>query len=287
MLKPRKSLLLIPIILILLSSNAAAGEQRAFSFTHNTRYIKKSDLKDGTGEFGFSRSKISLHSTYSLFQKIPVALGAGIQQFNINDDSNVNLPDTLQSKNIKLGVHLPVPFYQKKNLFLGVDVLPSWNSASDHSFAEESFRTDYSVSMIWIKNDKFITACGIWLRPGYQNAFIPFLGFRYKPNERIIFNFLSSEPNIEYSITDQTKVLLEFAFLSHEFDVTSGDKKGDTVSMKDMEAGLGLKHYFSEFLSAKVSIGWVFNQKYEYLDAEQGVSPENSLYAAYNFKLRF
>ncbi len=275
------------LLIFLLCGISIAQEQKTFAFSHKIRYIRKSDLKHGTGDFSLSRSQISLNSTYSLFQKIPVKLGIGLEQFNINNHSDVDLPDTLQSKNLKIGFRFPMSFTENNDLFLGFGILPSWNSASDHSLADEAFGLDYSASVIFLKSEKFITACGVWLRPGYKNSLIPYFGFRYKPNERLTLNFLSSEPSIAYSITDQTKVLLEFAFLSKEFDVTSGARRGDVVRISDLEAGVGLEHAFNESFKGKLSLGLAFDQRYEYLDANQKVSPKNSLYGAYKFNLRF
>lgn len=287
MLKSLLRFLITFIFIVVLSGKCIAQEQEVCSLTHKMRSISKSGVKDGSGEFALSRAEISLNSTYNLLDKIPLNIGVGVLQFNLNDDSSVDLPDTLQTKNIKLGVHFPVPLTQREDLFIGLEILPSWNSAGDNSFADEAFRVDYSASVILRKSEQFITACGVWFRPGYKNAAIPFFGVRCKPNEKLTFNFLTSEPSISYNITDHTKVLLEFAFLSSEFDVTSGAKKGEIVRISDLEAGVGIEHDFNESIKGNLSIGLAFEQKYEYMNADQEVAPKNSLYTAYRFNLRF
>ncbi|MFH1093566.1 MAG: hypothetical protein V1739_05350 [Candidatus Omnitrophota bacterium] len=219
-----------------------------------------------------------------LFNQIPIDLDAGFRQYNV-DDSSVDLPDSLKSKSIRLGVRLPAPFTQRRDLFMGLDFMPSWNSAADHGFADEAFRFNFSTSLIFRQSEKFIAAYGVWFRPQYENSVVPFLGVRYKPNEKLSFNFLSSEQSISYRITDKTKVSLELDFLSSEFEVTAGTRKGEVVRIRDLEAGLGLEHDFNQSVQGVLSVGIAFNQKYEYLNAAQKVSPQDSLYAGYRFNV--
>ena len=287
MLKSLKCLIIVIVFLIGLSSISKASEQNSFLVTHKTRYIKQSDLKNKSGDFSLSRTSVSLKSAHEFLDTLPVDLSIRLRHFIMNDDSDVGLPNTLQSRDIKLGIRFPAPYLEMERIFIGLDLLPSWSSAGDHDFANEAFRFNFAGSLIFRESEKFIAACGVWVRPEYRNPVIPFCGLVYSPNDKLSFDFLSSEPSVSYKITDKTKIMFEVSFLSSEFEVTYGTRKGEILRIRDLEAGVGLEYAFNEFFKGALSIGFVFDQKYEYLNAEGKVSPKNSLYVGYRFNLRF
>ena len=217
--------IIVFVISITLCPNSSAADQKNFSFTQQLRYINKSDAKNGSGEFSSNRTSLTLSSNYKFYDKIPVELGFRLRHFNLNDDSSVDLPDTLQVRVVNLGMRFPAPFVEGDHVFMGIDLMPQWNSAGDHNFASEAFRFNFVPSLIYKESDNLIFACGLWVRPQYDNILVPFFGIRYKPNERLSFNFLTAEPNISYEVTKRTKISLEFDFLSHEFEVTEGSKR--------------------------------------------------------------
>ncbi len=287
MLKSLECSTIVVVFLISLSSISFAGEQNSFFVSYKARYIKQSDVKNRSGDFSLGRTCVSFKNSYELFDTIPVDVGIGLKQFIVNDDSDVDLPNTLQSRDIRLGIRFPASFLKMERLFMGLDLLPSWSSAGDHDFASEAFRFNFAGSLIFRESEKFIVACGVWVRPEYRNKLVPFCGLIYRPNDKLLFNFLSSEPSVSYKMTDKTKIMLELSFLASEFEVTQGTRNGEIVRISDLEAGVGLEHAFNEFFKGALSIGFAFDQKYEYYSAEEKVSPEDSLYAGYRFDLRF
>ena len=275
------------LIIAVFCPKALAEVQKKIKASYKQRYVLKSDVKDASGEVSLKTMSFALSNTYKLYDKIPVDLGFKIKHFDLNNDSGIDLPETMQSRSLRLGIRFPAPFAESQRLFAGLDLMPQWNSAKDHNFASEAFRLNFAPSIIYMQEHKLIFACGVWVRPEYDNALIPFVGFLYHPDEKLSFNFLSAEPSISYQLTDKTKILLEFGFLSHEFEVTSGINRGDIILIRDWEVGLGLEHDCNESWRGKFSLGLAFEQKYENVSANQAVSLKNSLYAAYKFALRF
>jgi len=287
MLKFLRISVLLVFFIFNLSIEIFAQGKNSFSINNKTRLIKASEAENSSGKFSLNRTSLSLNSTYLLCDTLPVDLGFKIVHFSVDDNSAVGLPKTLQEKAVNLGVRFPAPFTKSKNTFMGLNVMPSWSSAGKHDFNDENFQVNFIASLIYRESNDFIIAYGMWLRPEYGNVVLPFLGIFYRATDRLTFNVISAQPSISYKISDKTKALIEFDFLSHEFEVAQGYRKQETVRISDWEVGLGLEHDFSKTVRGLVSIGWVFEQKYEYLNSEKAVSPEDSLYAGYKISIKF
>ncbi len=287
MLKSLKYPFVVFAFLLTLCGKLLAGEQNTFSFTHKLRYVNKSTTENSSGDIGFARSEFALSNSFKVLNDVPLELGIGIHRFRLDDDSGLDLPDTLQENSVNFGLRFPALFTQGKDLFMAIDLMPLWSNAGEHDFDSKSFRFNFSTSLIFRESEKFIFACGALFRPEYANSVIPFFGVRYEPNDRLMINFLSTEPSVSYKISNKTKILLESAFLSHEFEVTSGARKGEIVRIRDLEAGVGLEHDFSESFKGVLSVGIAFERRYEYLNAKQKICPENSFYAGYRFNVCF
>lgn len=256
--------------------------------TQETGTALASDAAGQEGDFSVGRAGLNVQREYKLKNGMPIDLGFSVQQYWIDDGTSVDLPASLQSKGMRVGAKMPMPFTANSHLFLGADTGAYFQTAQDHAFHSSGFRSKSRVYGIWKENDDLILVAGTMIRTDYENGSVmPFAGFKYVMNDRWSFLFLSDEPSVVYRVDERTQLKLQLGMYRDEFEVTSGGRKGDVVGVNEFHAGLGLDYQWTKAIASQVTVGWAFGRKYEYLQNEAKVSPDDTLFLGYVIRAEF
>lgn len=254
-----------------------------------SRHIYSSDVTASSGEIDITESGVEYSHGYNLKNGLPINFSIDIKHIDINHDNlSVPIPNHLESRSIGLGTKFPVPFIgDNKNYFIGLDTFPTFNT--DTWDAEShNFRIPSRTYLIYKRNDNFMLVAGFWYLPQYDTQFLPIIGMIYKPNDKLSFNLASSHPNITYQLNEKTKALLEFNFISEEYQVTRGTQDDVSLKYRETTTGVGFEHQFTKNLLGSVSVGGVFGRKLHYYEDNNGkVIPDSGIYTSASLSAKF
>jgi hypothetical protein len=285
------SIFIINCLFLLLIDCSFAADKKDITITQKTSIIAESDIKSQQGRFSQSEYSFSVSKECVLFDRMPVNNSIRLKHIDLHNGSGTELPNSLQSKGIYSRFYIPDFITENKNIFIGIDLGFSYDSAGEHDFDPDALRSIYGLSMIYSKGQDIIFLVGVMYRPQSHTESIGFAGFRYKINDRWFLNFLSLNPYISYKINKKAKILLEFDIMSDEFEVLEGYRKGQVLSAYGFGAGVGYEYQINSNLIGKISLGSTFARKFEYYDngskTGEKVVPENAFYAQYMLKYDF
>ncbi len=277
-------------IMNILIANVYALEKNGLSISQSSRVAIKSNVADSDGEFSSAEYRLNVEKEYIILDRLPLTTALSIRHIQINNTSTIDLPSSLETKNIYTRFFIPMPLVDDDRYYLGIDLAPGYNTASGHGFESDAFRFNFGTSIIYRNKKKLMIVAGIMFRLQYDNSVIPFIGFKYKVNNRLDLNFLSLNPNISYKLNDKSRVLFELNILANEFEITKGNRHGQILRAYGFDAGIGYEHKISEDFTGKLSIGSTLDRRFEYLvNGHKGdrIKPKNSIYIGYNLKKKF
>jgi len=278
------------VIVNLIINNVYAFEQNNLSISQSSRFAIKSDIVACDGEFKSSEYSVNLAKEYIVLDRLPISTSFSLRHIQINNTSGIDLPSSLETKNIYTRFYMPIPFIDFNKIYFGLDFSPGFSTASGHGLESNVFNFNYGTSIIYRNEKKLLIVAGTMFRPQYDISVVPFIGFKYKVNNQLDLNFLSLNPNISYKLNDKSRVLLEFKILADEFKITKGNRKDQVLSAYGFDAGIGYEYDLNESFSAKLSIGGSFDRKFEYMDNDikrDKLKPNDSLYIGYELEKKF
>lgn len=278
--------LIVFLSVLLLSNACTADDDFPVTVTFDTRHIYETDVSIMDGEVEINESKFSLEYDYKMFEELPVTLSLDITHTDINESVAVDLPSSLEGRRLGFSTKLPVPFIDREDLFLGIDIYPSMYN-DDGDWDDSAFRIPFRTYLIYKQSEEFILVGGASVRIDYDNSVLPILGLIYKPNDRLSFNLASDDPNITYKIDDQTTVFMEFDYSLDEYEITRGPDKGVILKYRDVSTGFGAKYEVAESLEASLSAGGVFGRRLQYEDDAGKVEPDAGVYARAKLLVKF
>lgn len=251
-----------------------------------SRHIYPSDIKATDGTIDVTATELDLVCKFKVAGQLPVDISLGVGHTDINADTPVDLPSHLESRRLGLSTKFPAPFVSDDRFFMGIDILPTFNTDSWDwpigSLREKSgvFRIPFRGYLIFKESDDFILVGGVTVRPEYEREVLPVIGLIYRPNDRLSFNFASDDPNISYKLNDATLLRWELQYALDEYEVTRGAQEGVVLQYQEIASGFGIDHQFSETFKGTVSAGGVFNRRLEYKDDVGKVAPETGFYTS-------
>jgi len=228
-------------------------------------FVASTDVSAQEGGVSVARTGLKFKRIYKHSSGLPLEFSASLDHYMIHDGTNVDLPPSLQSKGLMIGTKFPMPFMEGRTFFLGFDSGAYWQTAQDHAFHSGAFRSRHKVYAAFRK-DQTILAAGTIVRPGYDEAVVPFVGVQYVFNERWSLHILSDEPSLDYRVNDRLTLRCLMSGYHDEFELTQGSRKGDVVKIQEWHVGLGADYAVSRTSRIQMAAGWAFGRTYEYLE---------------------
>lgn len=253
-----------------------------------SKYIMESDAGNQSGQVQIAESEFLFEHEFKLENGMPVTVSLKNRHTDINSDAPVYLPSKLVGRSLGLGVKFPAPFTESDNYFFGLDLYPSMYTDDWNETSSSAFRIPGRAYLIYRRDENFIVFAGLSIRPEFDAKILPLIGFIYRPNDRLEFNFASSSPHVSFALSNRTKVVFEIDLVNDEYEVEYNGQKGRILAYKEFSAGVGLRHNFTQTLSGSVSVGSVFSRALRYEDDDNGeIEPESGMYVKAGFKLSF
>ncbi len=251
-----------------------------------SQHIYSSDIEETGSEIDITSTNFGLGSKFKVAGQLPVEILLSIGHKDINTDSPVDLPSHLEARRLKFSAKFPAPFISDDRFFMGIDILPTFNTDS-WDWQSGAFRIPFRSYLIFKESDDFILVGGVTVRPEYEREVIPLVGLIYRPNDRLSFNLASDDPNISYKLNDATLLRWELQYAFDEYEVTRGAQEGVVLQYQEIASGFGIEHQFNDAFKGLLSSGVVFNRQLKYKDDVGKVAPNAGLYVSTQLTAKF
>jgi len=244
------------------------------------KFMPKTTVKGADGKVGLVDTSTELGYEFKVFEKMPVEVALETQYVGIDNSTPTNLPARLTNISTKIDVTLPF-FMDKTYLRLGVSpgfFSDDWNTSS------ESFRIPSRSFVIYQPSKEWTFILGAAFFPRYEGSLIvPVGGLIYKPNDKLTFNLVPSEPTITYSLNDKLDLFLKGEWSSDEFavknNITSNDLNEVVLQYKQVLYGAGIAYDICKNVNIQLSGGFVGNRALKYRDSLGKVSLKDGYYS--------
>lgn len=272
-----------------LSSDIVAVEQKEEEEFKNeldsyVRFIPGRSLTSQPGKISVIESAAEYNYNFKLFGQLPIQLGVGAGNVNINADDAVPVSLPTQLKSVVFGAETTIPLFEIDKTYLRFGIMPSFYS-DNWNFKANSFNLS-SVAMIIYQPNKMLTlVAGVASLPGFEDPILPIMGLIYKPNDKLTFNLIPDRPNISYCLTDRFSVFVEGNLSGGEYKVTKDGSKA-ALGYNETHAGCGAKFRVNKYIDASLSTGRLFNHYLKYKDSLGKVNIKNGLYTEFRLEMR-
>jgi hypothetical protein len=243
-----------------------------------SRYLPDVDVDKQDGGLSIGETQFSFEHDFKVKERLPVTFTLSAKHIDINSDVATYLPSTLVGRSLGLGTKFPAPFTASPNYFIGVDVFAQMYTDGWDETSSSAFRMPFRTYLIYRRDENFIVFGGLSIRPSFDSHVLPIAGFIYKPTPELAFNIASDNPTITYQVTPKTKLLLEGDFINDEYEVQHLGEKGRVLFYRELSAGTGVEHAFTDSIKGLVTVGTVFSRQLKYEDDTGKVQPDAGVY---------
>lgn len=216
---------------------------------------------------------------------LPVEISLDTGYIGIEDTLvDLELPSHLTS--VIFGIETTSPFFDFSETYLRFGIRPSFYG-DDWNFSAAAFRLPVHSFFIRRVNPKLLVLAGLAVYPDFENEVLPILGFIYKPNDRLSFNIVPKNPNIDYVINERLSVFAEgkSAFNS-EFEVARAAEKNVVLRYRRTRLGGGIRVKLGPYAEVAAQAGGVFNRYLKYRDGQGKVSIKDGVYTEVRVDIR-
>lgn len=258
------------------------AKTQAIEINSVIRHIPKAGAAAMAGSVAVTNSKLDVDYEFKVFDRLPVGVSLSTEWTAIKNTTVVELPSHLTG--LVTAVETTLPFFRFDQTYLRLKVCPSYYS-DDWSFRSSAFRIPVQTFLIYQPDDQWTFIGGIAVYPDYENVLWPILGFIYKPNERLSFNLVPEQPNINYRLNDKLSLFAEAGFSAVEYEVGTGLCACPVLKYKESRIGTGAKYKFNKFSEGSVCVGGVFNRCFKYRDSLGKVVIKDGFYSEFRVRI--
>ena len=256
-------------------------------FPHNLdSYVRSMPLtgaKSQSGKVGLIASAAEYNYKIKLFDKIPIEFGVATKYIGINNSTVVKLPAKLTS--FGMGVETTLPFFNLDKTYFTIALAPSFYS-QNWNFRSDSFHLLQNYFLIYQPNEKLTLVLGANYSPGFKAPVSPIAGFIYRPNDRLTFNLIPSNPEISYDLNGKWTAFVQGGYVGDEYKVTQNGLKNVVLDYNEIRGGAGLRYSPNKHIEGSLSVGGVFNRSIEYRQDSLGkVALENGFYSEFRLSI--
>ena len=275
------------LCLIMTTTGVQAGLvfEKGVQASVETKYIKSADVDVQTGE-------VETVETYASFQhdfkwgQVPMDWTLGYKHIDIEESVALTLPSHLEGYSYSVGAKIPMLFMDADDKFLGFDVGVTFNT-DDGVLESSAARFPIRSYFIHKWNEQFLWIVGAGFTADKDEEWQPLVGFQYKPNDVLSFNFVSTNPNIAYKVGEKWTLTLEGSIDSDEFEVQRDNDSNVVLKYKSYTAGVGARYAINDNIFAKISLGSAFNRRLDYADDQGKAVLDDALFASIKISAKF
>jgi len=248
------------------------------------RFMPFSGAKGQSGKVGVVAGGSEYNYKFKAFGKLPIELGIISQYIGINNSTAIKLPAKLTS--LSFGMQTTVPFFSVDKTYFTVGLAPSFYG-QNWNFSSSSFSLMQRYFMIYQPNEKLTLVMGLSYEPGFKPSVFPIAGLIYRPDDRLTFNLIGSNPEISYALNKKWTLFAEGECLFDEYKVTRDNaNKNVTLNYNEIRAGGGVRYTLNKNVEGSLSVGSVFGHAIEYRQDSLGkVGLENGFYSEFRLSI--
>lgn len=229
----------------------------------SARYIPTHTVNASTGEIGITTIESEYDYKFKAKGEIPLKFSLGSQYIEIINTTQVILPSKLTGLNT--GFETTLPFFQFNNSYLRIKINPGFYN-DNWDINTSSFRIPLHSFIIYKPKDKWVFIAGIAVYPDFENNLRPILGFIYRPNDKLTYNIVPKNPNINYRLHERTDLFTEAGLSVQEFETTKDNLKNVILEYNETRLAAGVKYKFNKLMQSAFAVGGVFNRSLKYQD---------------------
>ena len=260
------------------------AEETPWEVDAYVKYMPTSGVHNQSGKVGLTDVESQYSYEFKVAEKIPVKLAYTNKYISIDNTTAVKLPAHLTG--MVFDVETTLPFFNVENTYFRLGVSPSFYTDNWSAYSS-AFRMPSRYMMIHRSNEQFTWVLGVAAFPDYETPVLPIAGFIYKPNDKLTFNIIPSEPTIEYDINDKLGIFAEMGIIGGEYEVTKDDMNGLKLEYDDNYLGGGVNYSPTKNINASLSVGGSFNRLLQYRDSFGKVSLKNNFYTKLRVEMSF
>ncbi|MFH0855926.1 MAG: DUF6268 family outer membrane beta-barrel protein [Candidatus Omnitrophota bacterium] len=247
------------------------------------RFMPLSGAKSQSGKVGLVTAASEYNYQVKAFGKLPIEFALAAKYIGINNATVVKLPGKLTS--FGLGLEATLPFFNLDKTYFTVGLAPSFFT-DNWNFSSESFHLLQRYFMIYQPNEKTTFICGLEYAPGFKAAVSPIVGIIYRPNDRLVFHLIPTNPEITYDLSDKWAVFVQGGYTADEYKVTQNNLKNVVLNYSEARAGAGLRYSPNKHIEASLAAGNVFNRSIVYRQDSLGkVALNNGFYTEFRINI--
>lgn len=248
------------------------------------RYIPSVDAESQAGDI--EAIEVDSKYTYQLkaFGKLPLTVGLRTKYIDIENTTQVILPEHLTG--LTTDIETTLPFFNFPRTYFRVGISPSFYG-DDWDFQSSNFRLPFHFYATKQVNQKLTLLAGIAVFPKFENEVWPILGFIYKANEKLSFNLVPGQSNINYQLSNKITLFAEGGFSRNEFEVNFNDQKNVILLYREARIGSGIRYQLNKFIQTSLSVGKTLNRTFKYRDDLGKINLENGIYTEFRAVANF
>ncbi len=254
-------------------------EQFAQELDTYARFMPPTGSDSQSGKIGLITAASEYSYQMKAFDKLPIQFAVGTKYIGINNSTVVKLPAKLTT--VAFGAEATLPFFNLDKTYFTIGLAPSFYSDS-WRLNSSTFSLEQRYFMIYQANEKLTLVAGAQYSPGFRPSVSPIVGLIYRPNDRLTFNLLPDNPEIDYDLNDKWTAFAQGGYTSEQYKVKQGNLKNVVLNYNEMRLGAGLRCALNKYSKASLSAGSVFNRSIEYKQDSLGkVAPNSGFYTEF------
>ncbi|OQB12213.1 MAG: hypothetical protein BWY16_00511 [Candidatus Omnitrophica bacterium ADurb.Bin205] len=247
------------------------------------KYMPSRGAKSVSGGVSITQAASEYSYDLKVGGELPLQLGVSTKYTGINNTTAVKLPSSLTF--VVFGAEVTLPLFNFKNSYFRINLEPSL-FGSKWNFRNSNFRFLSQYFIISQPNEFLTLLLGVAVFPDFEDEVCPIIGFIYKPNDKLSFNIVPSNPNITYSVNKKLDIFIEGDMAFGEYEVDKGNLKNTVLKYKETILGLGFQYNINKNMQFLFSGGGVFDRYIKYRDDSGKVSIKNGAYINCQFQIK-
>ncbi len=248
----------------------------------SARYVPSRKINASPGEIGITAIESDYNYEVKAGRKVPLKFSLGSQYIGIINTTEVILPSKLTGLNT--GIETTLPFFKFNDSYLRIRINPGFYN-DNWNISTSSFRIPLHSFIIYKPEDKWVFIAGIAVYPDFENNLRPILGFIYRPNDKLTYNIVPKNPNINYRLNERTDLFTEAGLSVQEFEVNKGDLKNIILEYTETRLAAGVRYKFNKLIQSAFAFGKVFNRSLKYQDNSGKAVIKDAVYTEFKMEI--
>lgn len=262
--------------------NDGQKDKPSIEINSYARYMPSSKVNATSGGIAITKLESEYIYEFKAGGKLPVTFSLSSEYIGINNTTEISMPSKLTGLNADLETTLP--FFKFKNTYLRSGLNPSFYT-EDWNIRASSFRIPLRSFLIYQPSCKWTFIAGIALYPKFRQTAWPIIGFIYKPNDKLTYNIVPKNPNINYRLNERTDLFTEAGLSIQEFEVNKDGIKNRIFEYNETRLAAGIKYKLNRSIQSGIAFGGVFNRSLKYTDDSVKAVIKDGIYTEFKIDI--